>query len=62
MRPGDDDGTDPEAKIRHMYQYDEPTGGFLTVTVERDDDGAALTFQFYDEHGQVMYTSGKRSD
>ena len=62
VRPGDDNGTDPEGKIRHMYQYDEPTGGFLTVTVERDDDGAALTFEFYDEHGQVMYTSRKHSD
>ena len=59
-RPGDPESTDPEGKIRHIYQYDESTGGFLTMTVEPDGDGAALIFRFYDEQGKVLHTATKR--
>lgn len=62
VRPGDARGTDPDGLISHVFQYDEPTGGFLTVTVERDQTGAMLTFDFYDEHGKVMHTSRKGAD
>ncbi len=60
VRPGDPDSTDPEGKIRHVYQYDEPTGGFLSVSLEAGADGPSLTFRFHDEHGTVLHESRKR--
>ena len=62
VRPGDPDSTDPDGKIKHVYQYDEPTGGFLTISLESEEDGASLTFRFHDEHGKVMHTARKESN
>ena len=62
VRPGDADSTDPDGKIRHVYQYDEPTGGFLNITVEPDGEKASLTFRFYDENGKLMHSARKESD
>lgn len=61
VRPGSPDSTDPDGKIKHVYQYDEPTGGFLTVTVEPDGDAATLLFEFHDETGRILHSSRKRS-
>jgi len=61
VRPGSADSTDPEGKIRHVYQYDEPTGGFLNVSVRSEGDQATLTFRFYDETGKLLHSSEKSS-
>ena len=61
VRPGDPDSTDPEGRIRHIYQYDEPTGGFLTITLHPANDGATLTFRFHDETGKVLHEARRRS-
>jgi len=56
-RPGDAKSTDPEADITQLYTYDEPTGGFLMVTVSETEDGkgAFADFSFYDEKGAKLY-------
>jgi alkaline phosphatase D len=52
-RPGGEGTTDPEGKIKQPYIYEEPTGGFLRVTI---DDGGQLTLQHYDDEGTVLNT------
>lgn len=55
--PGDPKSTDPEGEIEQIYTYDEPTGGFLMVTVAGDEDGNGVfaDFSFYDEQGEKLY-------
>lgn len=61
VRPGSPNSTDPEGKIRHVYQYDEPTGGFLNVSLHSEGDQATLTFRFFDEAGKLLHSAEKRS-
>jgi alkaline phosphatase D len=60
VAPGSKKGTDPEGLIKQTYTYNEPTGGFLRVSVSL---GAArapvLTLQHYDDTGKVMNTVTK---
>ena len=62
--PGDPASTDPNAEIKQVYTYEEPTGGFLLVTVaEREDgSGAFADFSFYDERGERLYRVRKTAD
>jgi alkaline phosphatase D len=62
--PGDLKSTDPDAKIKQLYTYDEPTGGFLLVTVAETEDGKAAfaEFAFYDEKGERLYRVRKGSE
>jgi alkaline phosphatase/alkaline phosphatase D len=55
--PGDPDSTDPNAEIKQIYTYEEPTGGFLMVTVAESEDGsgAFADFSFYNEKGEKLY-------
>jgi len=60
-RPGDPESTDPEGQIRQVYAQDEPSGGFLNVTVRPGENGQAPTaeFAFYDENGVLGYRCTK---
>lgn len=55
--PGDPESTDPNAEIKQIYTYEEPTGGFLMVTVAESEDGSSAfaDFSFYDEKGEKLY-------
>ena len=53
-QPGDPESNDPDALITQPYTYDEPTGGFLNVTITLGDAPTAA-FRFYDEQGSLMY-------
>ena len=61
VRAGSPDSTDPEGKIQQYYCQLEgkPSGGFLTVTVSPEEDGAQALFEFYDEHGALAYSHTK---
>jgi alkaline phosphatase/alkaline phosphatase D len=55
--PGDPDSTDPQALVRQPYTQDEPSGGFLLVTVEPEGEGSrpSIEFSFYDDTGVRLY-------
>jgi len=53
-QPGDPESNDPDALIAQPYTYDEPTGGFLSVTITPGDVPTAA-FRFYNEQGALMY-------
>jgi alkaline phosphatase/alkaline phosphatase D len=61
-RPGDDGSTDPEGLISQPYSQEEPSGGFLEVTVHppQGEEPAAIEFRFYDEHGAFLYRARKQ--
>ena len=59
--PGDPDSNDPDALIMQFYTYDEPTGGFLHVTVTPGETPTA-TFRFYDEQGELLYEDVKSAN
>ena len=56
--PGDPDSNDPNAQIEQLYTYEEPTGGFLRVTVTPGVTPEAL-FSFFDETGRLLYEERK---
>ena len=56
--PGDPDSNDPGAIITQLYTYEEPTGGFLRVTVTPGAPPTAA-FSFYDERGELLYEETK---
>ncbi|WP_345327070.1 alkaline phosphatase D family protein [Novipirellula rosea] len=57
--PGSKRGTDPDGKIVQPYTYNEPTGGFLFVSVSPDQKKSKLQIQFHDDHGELMYEVAK---
>jgi alkaline phosphatase/alkaline phosphatase D len=61
VKPGDEQGSDPEAKIKQPYTSRKPSGGFLNVVVESDDDAktATLDFRFFDEKGELLHSVQK---
>ncbi len=60
-KPGDDQSTDPDGLITQLYAQDEPSGGFLEMTVRPSQEGAPATaeFAFYDELGTLLYSVEK---
>jgi alkaline phosphatase D len=60
-KPGDPKSTEPGAEIEQIYTYEEPTGGFLMLTVAPTEDGrsAFADFSFYDEKGKKLYGTMK---
>ncbi len=62
VRPGDANGTDPEARIEQPYTSREPSGGFLRVVVEPSSDSqvATVAFEFYDENGVQLHRVERR--
>lgn len=56
--PGDPKSTDPQAEIKQIYTQSEPSGGFLHVSV-KPGSPPKLTFTFFDEKGQVLYSCSK---
>ena len=60
-RPGDPKSTDPESQVKQLYIYEQPTGGFLKVTIgaEGEANRATAEFSFFDEKGRLLYTHTK---
>jgi alkaline phosphatase/alkaline phosphatase D len=56
--PGDPESNDPDAEIRQPFTHEEPTGGFLRVTVLPGSEPTAV-FGFYDERGVLLYEERK---
>jgi alkaline phosphatase D len=54
VAPGSRKGTDPEALIRQIYTYPEPTGGFIRVSA-----GGNLSIEFFDDQGQRLHAVEK---
>ena len=55
---GDPRSTDPDGLIKQFYiQGDRKSasGGFLSVTVNRENGSPIASFKFYDEKGIVQY-------
>ncbi len=63
VRPGDANGTDPEALINQPFTSPEPSGGFLEVRVTPSSaqDPASITFDFFDENGLSLYTATRQA-
>ena len=59
--PGDPGSNDPNALIMQFYTYDEPTGGFLHITV-RPGTPATAAFRFFDEQGELLYEDVKSAN
>ena len=60
FRPGDPDSSDPEGRIKQPYLNARPTGGFLMVTAQPEENSkATLTLTFYDEKGSCLYRHKK---
>ncbi len=58
--PGDPNSTDPNGLIKQPYTQKEYSGGFLVITVEPKNGGnPAISFNFYDEKGEALYTCRK---
>lgn len=54
--PGDPDSNDPDALIEQLYTYEEPTGGFLRVSVSVSPGSEpTAVFSFHDEHGVLLH-------
>ncbi len=61
VAPGAKNGTDPSALIKQPYTYDQPTGGFLHVTVDpHQATGSSLKMEFRDDTGAVLHSVEKR--
>ncbi len=59
---GDPNSTDPYGLIKQFYiQSDSKSasGGFLRVTVKREDRNPIALFQFYNERGNLLYNAKK---
>jgi alkaline phosphatase/alkaline phosphatase D len=59
---GDPESTDPDALITQFYVQGTPgeaSGGFLHVSVSRENSESTAAFRFYDEHGELLYESIK---
>lgn len=56
--PGDPNSNDPNAIIQQPYTSEEPTGGFLRVTVSPGSEPTAV-FGFYDERGVLLHEERK---
>lgn len=61
--PGDPKSTDPDALIVQPYTQDPASGGFLMLKVSpgKDDDPATLTFNYFDEKGELLNEHTKTS-
>ena len=59
--PGDPNSSDPEGKIKQPYHNEEPTGGFLILTVKsgKGKKQPLARITFYDEKGIVLYKTEK---
>lgn len=60
-KPGDPESTDPQALIRQLYTQEDPSGGFLAVTVEPGNkiQKPNIRFAFFDEIGTLIYQCEK---
>ncbi len=59
--PGDPSSTDPDALIIQPYVQSKEniSGGFLLVEVKTIGNEPTLTFEFYNEHGDLLYNETK---
>lgn len=61
MAPGDPESTDPQALVKQIYTQQEVSAGFLSISVipGTQDEPHTLSFDFYDEHGNLLYVCRK---
>ena len=57
-RPRGQGTTDPQGLIKQPYIYEEPTGGFLYVTIGAD---SKLVIGFFDDTGKMLHQVVKRA-
>ena len=59
--PGDPESTDPQALVKQIYTQQEASAGFLNISVipGTQDEPHTLSFDFYDEHGNLLYVCRK---
>lgn len=57
LKPGDPKSTDPDSLVKQLYQYTEPTGGFVHVTANPD---STLKIQFFDDRGVPLHELTKK--
>ena len=59
--PGDPESTDPKALVKQIYTQKEASAGFLRISVYPGikEEPHTLSFDFYDEHGNLLYTCQK---
>ncbi|MHC4620935.1 MAG: alkaline phosphatase D family protein [Planctomycetota bacterium] len=64
LKPGQPRSSDPEALINQIYTQQEPSGGFLAITVRpgRQGQEPTLSFAFYDENGALLYQQQKTAN
>ena len=60
--PGDPASTDPDAEIVQPYVQGkkENSGEFPFVTVKTADNIPTLTFEFCNEHSELLYSATKK--
>jgi alkaline phosphatase/alkaline phosphatase D len=57
VAPGAPNSSDPEGNIQQLYTSKVPSGGFLYVGVSTNHNGQPhISFQFFDEYGEGLYT------
>ncbi|WP_198675323.1 alkaline phosphatase D family protein [Pleomorphovibrio marinus] len=54
--PGTQNSNDPDGLIIQPYTSVEPSGGFLRVKVGAGSDGPSISFDFFDEYGEGLYS------
>jgi alkaline phosphatase D len=61
--PGDPESTDPQALVKQIYTQKEASAGFLKISVipGTQDEPHTLSFNFYDEYGNLLYACQKIS-
>jgi beta-galactosidase len=57
LKPGDPKSTDPDSLVKQLYQYTEPTGGFVHVTANPD---STLKIQYFDDRGVPLHELTKK--
>lgn len=62
VKPGDKNSTDPDGLVRQPFLYQEPSGGFLHVTVNgAKKTESTLKIQFINDRGKVLHVVEKKS-
>jgi alkaline phosphatase/alkaline phosphatase D len=61
--PGDPESTDPQGLIKQPYMQQEASGGFLKTSVKPgiNENSAEITFSYYDEWGEELYSVTKEA-
>jgi len=62
---GDKESTDPNAEIKQFFvegTSESASGGFLLVEIEQQNGTPTASFNFYNEHKELLYSSVKKAE